>query len=287
MTTIVLGANGKLGGVLYRHAARDGAGWLGQSRSGDYDLKWDGTWGPEADSILQAGSTLINMIGNTSRDEDRLQAINNHFAKELLVRAQAMGVAHVILASSAAVYGAGGDNDLDEEQPSAPQSAYGQSKVDMENMALDLAGSCQAPPVSIVRIANVAGSDALSAAAARFNAERRPMPLHKFPSGLAALRSYIGPKDLFTAIKAVAATPPKPHRVLNICAPSPIRLDALLAAYKTHLYFDLEWNDETAPAHVPEKVALSTERLAGLTKLGLDASDPDTMARQVAEDRIG
>lgn len=287
MTTIVLGANGKLGGVLYRHAMRSAAGWRGQSRSSGFDLQWDGTWDAGADTILQAGATIINMIGDTSRDEDRLQASNHHFAKELLTHARAKGVAHVVLASSAAVYGAGGDTAIDEDQPFAPLSPYAQSKVDMENMALELAGAGQAPPVSIVRIANVAGSDALSAAAARCVADGRPMPLHRFPSGLAALRSYIGPTDLFKAIKAVVKNPPDTIRALNVCAPNPIRLDALLAAYKAHLYPDLEWQDDPAPAHIPENVVLSTERLEGLTNLGLDASDPNTMARQVAEDRTG
>jgi len=284
MNTHVLGASGRLGGVLWRHAKQTGAVWFGQSRHDGFEVQSDGRFPAKAPLFLEHGSTLINMIGDTGNDENRLGALNVDFVRDLLLKAGDAGVSHVLLASSAAVYGTGHGEPFDEDSPLAPLTHYARSKALMENVANDLTASGKSPPVTILRIANVAGSDALSTVARAAAAAGKPMTMHKFASGKAALRSYIGPADLFRCICALAAAPPQTLQTFNICAPAPVRLDALITSYKATLFPDLSLVDGPAPDGTPEEVVLSTAKLERVVRFDDTASQPDAMARQVAKD---
>ena len=282
MGTTVLGANGRLGGMLARHAARAGLGWQLQRRTGPDGLLWSGDFAdPATDRIFTEGSTIINMIGYTGADETALDAINVRFVKDLLHHAANRGVAHVVLASSAGVYGAGDGTPFHETDALAPLSPYGASKTAMEDIAH---AQSDGPRITILRIGNVAGADALLAAARGFVAQDRPMTLHRFANGHAARRSYMGPQDLAEAIAALAQQDNGPFTTLNVAHPDPVFLDDLLAGYRTHLLPTLTWEDAPAPDAVPASVVLNVDALQTLFPMVATQDPADAFARQVAQD---
>jgi len=220
--TLLLGAHGKLGGILARGARRAGAGWHMQARKLPADRVWDGTFSSAA-QVFTDTDTIINMIGDTGTDHDKLERLNVGFVRQLLDMAARTGVGHVILASSAAVYGAGDGTPFTEE-------------------------------------------------------------LHRLADHIAPERSYIGPHDLFDVIHALCPTP-KAFRILNIAHPQAVRLDALLTAYKTRIWPDLTWTDQTAPDGTPQSVTLSTRALSRHIPLPTYPDPADAFAAQVAQDR--
>ncbi len=286
LSKIILGANGRLGGILRRQSDRAGSKWHTQARDGSGDIHWSGDFNaPEAADVLKPGATLINMIGATGEDDDVLTLCNVRFVETLLQRAADAGVAHVVLASSAAVYGIGQDTPLTEDTPLKPLSPYGVSKVKMEAIAQTAQTGSRYPAITILRIANVAGADALLAAAESRAALGQPMALHRFTNGEAPLRSYIGPQDLFSAIDALSSPHNEGVRIVNVTAPQPVRLDDALTAYKSRILPNLNWHDEPVPDGVPEKVVLSSARLEQFISFDRTKNYADTMAQQVVEDR--
>ena len=282
LTTTLLGANGKLGAILACFAKRSGLGWRTQSRTELTDLQWSGAFDdPAADSVFVQGVTLINMIGYTGPDEELLHDINIRFVKDLLVKAADTGVAHVVLASSAAVYGAGDDTPFDENHSLKPITPYGVSKSKMEDIAHRLSATSTSPAITILRIGNIAGADALSAAA---NCQVRggtPMPLHRFPDGTAALRSYIGPRDLFDVVCALSEPHNGPLRTINVAQPQPVSLDDMLRAYKTHHIPQLTWVDMPAPDSIPHRVTLSTDKVQSFVNSEEYDEPADAMVQQM------
>lgn len=283
MQTVILGAQGQLGGVLYRHARRAGLDWTGQGRRAGADVIWSLQDKP-AEAVFPENGTIINMIGYAGPDEDALQQANIDATDRILTLAKDHGVAHVILASSAAVYGNAGSAPITEEAPLSPLTPYADSKVRMEALARAAAGVAGSPAITILRIGNVAGSDALTTIARRRIAAGAAMDLHRFADGTAPVRSYIGPRDLFDVVAALAPQPPATIRTINVAAPDPVPLDHVMTTYKTHILPNLVWQDAPAPDGVPKRVILSIQALRALVDLP-SASDYAThMARQVQED---
>jgi len=162
LKTVILGANGKLGGILRHFGVQAGLHWLGQSRQAGCDILWSGEFDdPASHRIFQQGNTLINMIGDTGCNENILQQINVAFVKDLLEHAAKRGIAHVVLASSAAVYGSTAIGHFDEDSPTTATSAYGRSKIAMESAARDFSKANPSVRVTVLRIGNVAGADML------------------------------------------------------------------------------------------------------------------------------
>ncbi|MDO6735075.1 SDR family oxidoreductase [Octadecabacter sp. 1_MG-2023] len=284
MTTILLGANGRLGTILSHFARGAGLDWKTQARQGDADIIWSGDFGDTAaDQVFQNDATILNFIGETGTDKTQLESANVDFVEQLLEKASQSNVKHVILASSAAVYGAGDGTPFKEMDQTAPLNAYGKSKAAMEHIAKDFAATSSAPKITIARIGNVAGADALLAAAHRYLADSAAMPLHRFSDGTASVRSYIGPYDFFVAIKALIPTPDTKLRTVNVVQQQPVSLDKLLAAYKVHLLPDLNWIDEPAPNGVPHSVVLSTDTLQTIVTLENYDDPADALGRQTAE----
>ncbi|SLN35379.1 NAD-dependent epimerase/dehydratase family protein [Pseudooctadecabacter jejudonensis] len=285
MATIVLGAQGKLGGSLIRHARRAQAGWVSQGRSAGADIVWSGDFDAAETGLIAAkDSTVINMIGSANGDTAALTAINVTFVESLLKHCASAGVAHVILASSVAVYGAGDGADFEESAALSPLTPYGISKARMEDVARGLTDTADCPAVTILRIGNVAGADALTRIAATHHGKGSPMTLHRYPDGSVPVRSYIGPADLFDVIRTLVPRPAEPLRILNIAAPTPVPLDRVLVAYRDHVFPDLKWDDAPTPTGVPPRVVLSTDALQRVVSLPWDADYPAEMAGQVAQD---
>lgn len=284
MATTLLGANGKLGSMLAAFARSNGVAWRSQARSGTSDVIWSGDMTAEGcDRVFQHGGTIINMIGYTGSDADLLEDVNVRFVHDLLHKAAETGVAHVVLASSAATYGAGGDAPFAEDVTLNPLTSYGISKQAMEHVALDFAEHHSAPALTIARIGNVAGADALTAAAKRHIAEGIPMPLHRFDDGTAPVRSYIGPRDLFHAMNALSVPHDGLPQIVNVVHPQPVPLDAVLAAYRDHVLPDLTWADTPAPAGSPQRVTLSTDKLQQFVNFSEYPDPAQELGLQLAE----
>jgi len=284
LSTTILGAHGKLGKMIAPCADQAKMEWQTQARQGQADVIWSGDFEDScADRIFRRGATIINMIGYTGPDKDRLYQTNVTFVKHLLAKARDAGVAHVVLASSAAIYGAGTGTPFDENDTPHPLNEYGVSKAAMEAAALSFASAHPSPAITILRISNVAGADALTAAATRNIAENTAMPLHRFPDGAAPERSYIGPQDLFQAVRALADPFDGPPRIVNVAHPQSVTLDAVLTAYRKHMFPSLEWVDEPVPAGVPQRITLATNQMCQQTELPAYTDPADAMARQVAK----
>ena len=71
--------------------------------------------------------------------------INQHASVRLARAAKEAGVTRFVFASSCSLYGAGGDDLLDEQAPFAPVTAYGESKIRVEQALTLLADSSFSP----------------------------------------------------------------------------------------------------------------------------------------------
>lgn len=247
-------------------------------------MQWSGAFDdPAIGSVITPNGTLINMIGYTGPNEGLLHDTNVHLVEDLLANAAKAGAAHVVLPSSAAVYGAGGDTPFDEKDSLRPITCYGVSKFRMEEVARSFSANSTSPAITILRIGNIVGADALNAAANRHLKAGTPIPLHRFPDGTAALRSYIGPRDLFDVVRACSKPHVGPPRVINVAHPQTVTLDAVLRAYRTHQIPDLKWIDTPAPDGIPHRVTLSTRRAQSLVDFR-EYNDPaDAMVRQMTD----
>jgi len=185
----------------------------------------------------------------------------NTAAAEAALRLRAAGVAGpVLLMSSAAVYGRL-TAPLTEDR-AAPAAAYGASKLAMEAAVAGLSG------VSCLRLANVAGADALFGSMAK-----GPVTLDRFESGLGPRRSYIGPLTLARALLALRGMDLPP--VLNLAQPGALAMETVLAAAGA------DWRWTPAPEGALPEVVLDTARLEAV--LRLPEADPDRLVAE-AED---
>lgn len=261
---LILGATGRIGRAFRRFhdlglwpEAREPL-WLhrpGHEVAGNA-LAWDTAQPPPADYRLHLTHGIIVLAGATTGDEARL-AVNTEAAQAAL-RLRAAGVAGpVLLMSSAAVYGHL-TAPLTEDR-AAPAAPYGAAKRAMEQSVAGLAG------VTCLRLANVAGADALFGAMAR-----GPVTLDRFESGRGPRRSYVGPLTLARTLLALRGMELPP--VLNLSQPGAVAMEAVLDAAGA------DWRWQTAPDGALPEVVLDTARLDAI--LPLPEADP---ARLVAE----
>ena len=185
--------------------------------------------------------------------------------------AQAEAGVRVLLASSAAVYGAG-QGLLHEDSPLAPASAYGAAKAEMERCAQARAAELGVA-LTCLRIGNVAGFDAI------LGGWRPGFRLDRFADGRSPRRSYIGVQSLAQVLSALLRLPALPTAlppVLNLAQPGPVEMAELLRA--AGRAFD--WQD--APAGAIPEVLLDTRRLQALLPAPPGLADPVQMVAQWA-----
>lgn len=220
---------------------------------------------PEAlAAAIGAADAVLALAGVISGSAEELSL--NTALTEAVVRAAAGKP--VFVASSAAVYGApDGERPLRETDPLAPLSPYGMAKAAME------AAIAGRPGVTILRIGNVAGADALLGRAAPEGGR----VLDVFADGRGPHRSYIGPQALARAIarltRLAVAHLPLPA-VVNLALPGTVTMDALLAAQGEG------WVPRPAPATAIRSVELDVSRTLAL---GLVEEMPAT-ARAIVQD---
>ncbi len=266
---LVLGASGRIGRALRARLGARGALW--QTRRPQEGDAWH-VFDPLADPVAlgaaagEAGHILclagpVPAPGGDFQDHIRLA--------EAAVRAAAPQGGRVILASSAAVYGAQ-QGLLGEDLPLAPLHPYGQAKAEMETRAQAL-GQELGVSVTSLRIGNIAGFDAI------LGGWRPGFRLDCFADGRTPRRSYIGPVMLADVIAALLQAPDLPE-VLNIAQPGPVEMGALLQAggraYAT----------APAPESAIAEVALDVTRLTAFLAgtLDLPPADPAEMIAEMA-----
>lgn len=248
---LVLGASGRLGGMLRRHWPEPEA-LRCQSRGASegfiqFDLPPLGP--PISDAALAAARNvraIICLAGVTpanAASKNMPLSDNIDLALSAMELALASGVSRVLIASSAAVYGAG-SGALSEAEAAVPLSAYGKAKLAMEQAVLARAQR----GVTLLRIGNVAGADAI------LGGWRSGMQIDQFPDGRTPRRSYIGPVTLARVLHKLCDSVDLPP-VLNVAAPGVVEMGALLNAA------GLAWQPRLAAADSIAQVQLDTNAL--------------------------
>lgn len=183
-------------------------------------------------AALAGHDAMVLLAGSTVKDS---QQENSHalLAQAAAKAARAAGVPHLVLISSAAVYGRA-DAPCREGDAPAPVNAYGKAKLRMEVAARVLA--CADLAVTVLRLGNVTGADALLGGAGR-----GPVVLDRFADGSTPRRSYIGPVTLAYALAQVASLPPDPFRLINLAQPGTVAMADLLDAA------GLDWTPRPRP----------------------------------------
>jgi nucleoside-diphosphate-sugar epimerase len=253
---LILGGTGQIAGALrdfWPFALRGGLRPIWQARDRrPLHLHWDILHEP---APPWAHGVVLCLAGGRGQPDAAI-------ALRVLAAAAEQGAAHVFLASSAAVYGGGAR--LSEDQAPAPLSDYGRSKAAMEAAALDWQDRHGGPGLTVLRIGNVAGADALLGGSGK-----GPVTLDPTPDGKGPRRSYIGAVTLSAVLSRLAtvaveggALPP----ILNVAAPLPVTMAGLLDAA------GLPWHFGPANPAVLEEVSLDTRRLQSLIRLPPQAS---------------
>jgi len=255
---LVVGGTGRLGGLLRRsweRSGQDGLLWQRRKETGAGPC-FEPLSEPRAYAAAAAGAGVILNLAGRVGAEARDLADHAALALAALKAAKAAGVAHVFLASSAAVYGAAAL--AREDDPVAPVSDYGRAKVAMERAARDWAGTNPGGPgVTCLRIANVAGADQLLGAPRG----AAPQSLHVFADGAGPRRSYIGPGALariLGRLMALGAAGTALPGVLNVALDGAVAMEALLEADGR------TWSPCPAPEGILPLVQLEVSRLASL-----------------------
>jgi nucleoside-diphosphate-sugar epimerase len=256
---LILGSTGRVGRAL-RAVWPGAAVWHGRTTG---DWQWD--MAEPAPPLPGRPTAIICLAGATDGDADRL-ANNTTCALAALALARRDGIWPLLILSSAAVYGRAGTPGH-EDAPFPPTTPYGAAKQAME---LALHASLRPDePALILRMANVAGCDAVFASMARGD-----VLMDRFPDGLAPRRSYIGPVTLARTLLALVAVAPSRPMVLNLAQPALLGMDAIAQAACAR------WTDRPAPPDALPVMHLDTGRLTELVPV------PDaTPGQLVAEAR--
>lgn len=265
---LVLGATGRLGAILRKCWPADPVLWQSRRSPAPQDgLNWcvlDPLGQPEALRQAAKGRAVILCLagvipgrGGNLQDNVRLA--------EAAVRAGAETGARVVLISSAAVYGHTG-GVLKETTPLAPVSDYGRAKAGMEARAACL-GQKLDVPVTMLRVGNVAGADAI------LGNWQPGFRLDRFADGHSPQRSYIGMATLARVLGDLVAANRLPS-VLNVAAPGMLEMAALLDAA------GLGWTPQPAGDTAIAQVCLSTHALEQFTTFAPGDSRAATMVAQ-------
>jgi nucleoside-diphosphate-sugar epimerase len=271
MRCLLVGSTGRLGSVMMRHwlqAPRDGLSVVPQTRQSADDSVL--LWSPVGGGPLPKGEfdAMLMLAGATPHASTPLSA-NAEIAEACLVAAEAAGIGRVLVASSAAVYGAGSGVPFRESDLTVPVNDYGRSKLEME--AVCETWRTRGLEVTSLRIGNVAGADMLLGFA-----EGRAVTLDKFADGSGPVRSYIGPRTLADVSGSLLMTEDQLPPVINVAAPRPTTMEDLATAAG----LEVDWRP--APPGATQSVVLDCSLVASLHRFGADACSPSAMVAEIS-----
>ena len=222
---LVTGANGRIGRALRAVLPENRAAglpilWHGRQAGPGVDLVWDIGTNPPV--VLPKGLIILHLAGRPTGD-----VANHALATEAVCHAaNAAAARHVFVMSSAAVY-APGPEALREDAAPGPVSDYGRAKLAAEQVAHRV---LQGPGLTLLRLANVAGADALLGGCV----PGRVVVLDPVAGQAGGPeRSYIGPRvlaDVLVGLVARVVAGRDLPLVLNVAQPRVIAMADLLAA---------------------------------------------------------
>jgi nucleoside-diphosphate-sugar epimerase len=259
---LLLGTSGRVGQALRRVATAGlwpGAQPVWHARRPPADVIFD--LAADIPPLPPARGVVI-LAGVTAGTEADL-ARNTDMALAGIALARDRGLGRVLVISSAGVYGPA-QSSRSESDPLLPGTPYGRAKRDMEAAVAGMGATS-------LRLANVAGCDAVFGAAAR-----GPVRLDRFADGTGPTRAYVGPVMLARLLVDLLAHDGPLPPVLNVAAPNPLTMAEVLDA--AGVPFD--WTP--APANALHHLALDTTALGQIVPLS-----PVTPAALVAEARAG
>lgn len=255
---LVLGSGGRVGRLIRQvweqHPALPRA--VFQSRCAGRGITLVGD--PMADPDGEAGAGLTRFRGDmivalwgvTPHTGNGDLALNSRLALLALEAARAAGVPRVVLISTGAVYAPpGSEGGYCEDTAAFSAGAYGQAKIAMEVAARNWAQDAgpQAPAITILRLANVAGADML-ADAVRCATPGAPLRLDRFASGGGPRRSYLAPHTLAAALGAICAASPTPGTsIFNLADGDALWDMADLLQALTRAGHSVPWGWQAAP----------------------------------------
>lgn len=249
-SALILGASGRIGQML-RHVGLCGlaARWQYRSQVKHDDAIAFDPLRQRAD--LSHFDVVLCLAGvTTGRPADLGK--NTDLAEAAVDIGLATGARRVFIASSAAVYGRA-QSPLREDAALQPVSPYGCAKAAMEDATFRRAAQSNLP-VTILRIGNVAGADALLG-----QRIAGPLSLDRFADGQGPRRSYIGPADLAMVLQVLLLDAVQNRdlpSVLNLALPPSVAMADLLQAA------GLSFNWRPAPDIALPVVELDTSLLS-------------------------
>ena len=221
---VVTGAQGRIGRLLHQvwsqpaYPAPNPVVWTSrQSGTAVWNIGHDAPTLPSDAVILH----LAAVLHGPGLDQ------NSAMTEEVCRTAIATGARHVFVVSTAAVYRPGGN--LAETAALAPSSPYGRAKLKAEQAAMRLLSAAGGPGLTVLRIGNLAGADALLGGVRA----GPPVVLDPVAGSGGPLRSYIGPGVLAGVLAALirrAMTGAPMPRVLNVAQPGVVAMADLLMA---------------------------------------------------------
>jgi UDP-glucose 4-epimerase len=110
----------------------------------------------EVDSVIHLAG--LKAVGESVLDPARYHDNNVRGTESLLAALRKSPVRKFVFSSSATVYGAAERMPIDERAPTAPQSPYGQNKLDIERMLRKLAEEDPSWRIAILRYFNPVGA---------------------------------------------------------------------------------------------------------------------------------
>ena len=238
-SVLVLGATGRIGTLLRRRWPEGRARWEDRAVFAAPAVLAAAARGCSAILCLAGVTPAAAARGGDLADNGRLAL--------MALRAGAEAGARVLLASSAAVYGARAGL-LAESASLEPESGYGRAKVEMEQAAAAVARDLGVAACAL-RIGNIAGLDAA------LGGWRPGFTLDRFADGTTPRRSYIGMATLADQLDRLCAMDGLPA-ALNLAQPGPVEMGALLEAA------GLAWHPRPAPPGAIPEVALDLAQLA-------------------------
>jgi nucleoside-diphosphate-sugar epimerase len=262
---LVLGSTGRVGRLLRLAWAKrppEGVELILQSRD-ETGVRWQ----PGQPVPFGQVDAVIALWGVTQGDANQLE-----MNKELAIEAQRVGAEcgadRVLHCSSVAVY-APKDGPLKETDATVPGNPYGQAKLAMEHALRDASG----PQAVCLRIGSVVGAESLAASMRRgWDGAQDVLTLDRFADGKGPARSYIAPSHLARVLLGLATADQLPT-VINVGAPSPVHMEAILQAAN----HPMQWCKARAGAR--QYAAMDCSRLGALVPPGAQASDPAYMVR--------
>ncbi|WP_171054491.1 NAD-dependent epimerase/dehydratase family protein [Roseovarius arcticus] len=271
LRVLVIGASGRVGRMLRRYwqaAPPRGIALTYQTRQRG-EIAWDAADGPDALAAHGPFDRLLVLAGVTPGPGADM-AQNELIARACHAAAAQVGAAHMLLASSSAVYGTAQNRPYSEADTPIPTNTYGKAKLDAER---SIEGGL---PTCALRIGNVLGADALMVNAATASAGN-PVHLDRFADGRGPLRTYIGPGTLAQVLETLLHAGDTLPGALNIGAPMPVAMETLLEAHGA------PYTARPAPPEAVQRITLNCGALDALHAFDPDASTARHMLDQWAK----